>query len=167
MSKNKQNVEIERWFLVDRKKIPFDLKFITPIRIMQWYITKKPTIRIRSENGIRFILCIKTKSTSLRSHPEYEIEVSGEEFRSLVKQARTKPIEKLRYEIPIFSGVRTICQIDNLLKPKKSRKVKWNWKIEVEFKSEALADKFIVPDWFGKEVTGDFKYSNSYLAESK
>jgi CYTH domain-containing protein len=35
---------------------------------------------------------------------------------------------------------------------------------EVEFDSEADADRFEPPAWFGREVTGEVKYSNVNLA---
>ena len=38
--------------------------------------------------------------------------------------------------------------------------------IEIEFKSEKEAYSFLAPDWFGKEITGVKKYSNSSLAKS-
>jgi CYTH domain-containing protein len=35
---------------------------------------------------------------------------------------------------------------------------------EVEFESEAAADEFEPPDWFGPEVTDDPRYANRALA---
>ena len=35
--------------------------------------------------------------------------------------------------------------------------------IEVEFDSEEKANDFVPPSWFGKEITGDKRYKNSYL----
>ena len=39
--------------------------------------------------------------------------------------------------------------------------------VEVEFESIEQANTFTPPDWFGKEVTNDHRYHNSYLSELK
>jgi adenylate cyclase len=38
--------------------------------------------------------------------------------------------------------------------------------VEVEFKTEEESDQFVIPNWFGKEVTDDEKYKNKNLAMS-
>ncbi len=36
--------------------------------------------------------------------------------------------------------------------------------VEVEFKSDELAENFIIPDWFGEEITYDKRYKNKNLS---
>ena len=36
--------------------------------------------------------------------------------------------------------------------------------VETEFKSEKEANEFIVPNWYGKEITYDKRYKNKNLA---
>jgi len=38
--------------------------------------------------------------------------------------------------------------------------------LEVEFSTKEEADNFIVPSWIKKEVTGDVRYRNCYLAQN-
>ena len=51
------NNEIERKWLIDAEDIPFDLSKAKKDVMVQGYISFSPTIRVRSENGERFILC--------------------------------------------------------------------------------------------------------------
>ena len=38
---------------------------------------------------------------------------------------------------------------------------------EVEFPTLEEAKSFTPPEWFAKDVTGDYHYSNSYLSQKK
>jgi CYTH domain-containing protein len=37
--------------------------------------------------------------------------------------------------------------------------------VEVEFSSKEEANQFVIPNWFGAEVTNDAKYRNSNLSQ--
>ena len=39
--------------------------------------------------------------------------------------------------------------------------------VEVEFNSKELANSFVPPIWFGKEVTMDLKYKNETLSKGE
>ena len=38
---------------------------------------------------------------------------------------------------------------------------------EVEFETEAQANAFVAPEWFGEDVTFDGRYHNSYMSQLK
>jgi CYTH domain-containing protein len=39
--------------------------------------------------------------------------------------------------------------------------------VEVEFATEAQANAFVPPEWFGEDVTFDGRYHNSYMSGLK
>jgi CYTH domain-containing protein len=64
---------------------------------------------------------------------------------------------KNRYTIPLRNWY--IVELDEYL-----WNSKWNYIIEVEFKSEKEANDFIPPEWFWEEVTENKFYKNKYIA---
>ena len=150
--------EIERKWLCDKETIPFDLTLYPCKKIKQSYISFSPTVRLRSENGERFILCIKTKpKNESLVRDEYETELTKEEYENLLRKAEGNMIEKTRYfvpegkftmEIDVFEGdLEGLCYME----------------IEFEDEREALAYKN--PDWVIKDVTKDKQYTNASLAK--
>ena len=150
--------EIERKWLCDKEKIPFDLALFPCKKIEQSYISFSPTIRLRSENGEKFILCFKAKpiGNSL-VREEYETELTKEEYENLLRKTEGNVIEKTRYlvpegnltmEIDVFEGVfEGLCYM------------------EIEFENESEALSYKNPDWVIKDVTSDKKYTNASLAK--
>ena len=153
------NKEIERKWLVEREKLPFDLEECKRIEMSQAYISFSPTIRIRSENNERFILCVKTKpQAGSLVRDEYECEISAGEYKELSKKTDGIFIEKTRYlkedengftmEIDVFKGVlEGLCTM------------------EVEFESDIHARLYKAPCWAVKDVTSDSRYKNASLAK--
>ena len=152
------NNEIERKWLIDVSNIPFDLNKAEKTTMVQAYISFSPTIRVRSENKEKFILCVKakTKGTYL-AREEFETELNEEQFLFLLSKKEGRIIEKtrytltvnsLKYEIDIFEG-----ELKNLAY------------IEIEFPSEEDAVNFKTPQWAIKDVSYDFKYKNAGLAK--
>ena len=154
-------MEIERKWLVEKSKIPYDFEKLEKFRIEQAYISFLPTIRIRSINNEKFVLTIKSRSgtDSFLSRKEAEIEISREEYNSLMKKASGRIIEKTRYlfrredglleEIDVFEGEFSgLCYL------------------EIEFESEEKAKDFPSPEWVEKDVTADKKFTNGSLARN-
>ncbi len=147
------SVEIERKFLVhkelwDRLDKPLGENY------KQGYITTDPskTIRVRIAEGKAFLtLKGETKNFS-RSEFEYEIPVKDAE--ELLKQFVGTIIEKTRYKIG-FKG--KTWEVD-VFKGENEGLVL----AEIELKSED--EKFEIPGWISKEVTGDERYYNSNLS---
>lgn len=153
------NNEIERKWVIDPDDIPFDLSKAKKDVMCQSYISFSPTIRIRSENGERFILCVKAKSKgSYLAREEFETELTKEQYDFLLSKKEGNIIEKTRYtvkegglsyEIDIFHGALSPLAY-----------------LEIEFPSVEAALAFKSPSWTVKDVTDDFKYKNASLAKN-
>lgn len=152
------NSEIERKWLIDPDSIPFDLSKAKKDVLIQAYVSFSPTIRVRSENGEKYILCVKAKSKgSYLAREEFETELTYEQFDFLLSKKEGRIIEKTRYtinkdglnyEIDIFDG-----ELKNLAY------------LEIEFPSVKEALEFKSPTWVIKDVTDDFKFKNAGLAK--
>ncbi len=153
------NNEIERKWVIDPEEIPFDLSKAKKDHMLQSYISFSPTIRIRCENGQRYVLCVKAKSKgSYLAREEFETELTAEQYEFLLTKKEGNTIEKTRYtvkkdglsyEIDIFSGALSPLAY-----------------LEIEFASVEEAMAFKTPDWTIKDVTDDFKYKNASLAKN-
>ena len=148
------SVEIERKFLVHE---PPDLDDFPSEEILQGYllITDDIEIRIRKK-GDRYFQTAKVGSGMSRT--EVESEIGTFQFEDLWPETEGKRVEKRRYEIghegflielDVYTG-----SLSGLIVA------------EVEFSSEAEAESFTPPPWFGEEVTHDVRYKNKNLALS-
>ncbi|MBO5369395.1 MAG: CYTH domain-containing protein [Clostridia bacterium] len=151
--------EIERKWLVDISKIPFDLSEAKALKLKQAYISYSPTIRIRSTNDESFMLCVKSKpEKGSLGRSEYELEINREQYDRLLAKAEGNVISKTRYcieqggytmEFDIFDGDLTgLCYM------------------EIEFPSEEEAINFPTPEWAIKDVSFDHRYKNTALSKN-
>jgi len=149
--------EIERKFLVTQ--LP-NLSVAKHSTINQGYITHSDDsveVRLRQKDS-DFYLTIKQGAGLIRT--EVETAIVLEQFSTLWPLTIGSRIEKERwtgnitnnlfYELDIFSGELESLQL-----------------VEVEFASIESAEKFIIPAWFGKEVTEDKRFKNKSLAMNK
>lgn len=147
------NYEIERKFLV--KTLPNNLNKYTHYEIKQGYISTNPTIRVRQQDNA-YILTIK--SNGVMKKEEYEITLTKEQFENLWSKVENNPIEKTRYIIPLNNDLKAELDI-----------YKGNLSgfanVEVEFPTTYDALSFTSPDWFGEEVTHNYRYSNASMAK--
>jgi CYTH domain-containing protein len=152
------NNEIERKWVINPQNIPFDLSKAKKDKLSQAYVCFSPTIRVRSENGERFILCVKAKAKgSYLAREEFETDITKEQFEFLLAKKEGQIIEKTRYtvkcdglnyEIDIFHGDLSPLAY-----------------LEIEFPTTKEALSFKTPDWAVKDVTDDFRYKNAGLAK--
>lgn len=161
--------EIERKFLVD--KLPENLDKYSHKKIIQWYvaITEDGTeVRLRKK-WQKFFQTIKSSWNKIRD--EFEIELTKDQFEALWDSTAGKRVEKTRYEIP-YEYETTGKEWQKIKVTKKIEldiyygNLDWMLSAEVEFKTEEESNKFVTPEWFGKEVTDDKKYKNKNLAIS-
>ena len=143
--------EIERKFLVkgDAWRRPGDSK-----RIRQGYLStvKERTVRARTAGNRGYITIKGTNIGAVR--PEYEYEIPFADANEILDRLCEQPlIEKTRYRVP-FGGL--IWEIDEFEGENRGLIV-----AEVELKDEHQPVE--LPDWVGKEVTGDPRYFNSSL----
>lgn len=145
-------MEIERKFLL--KNLPKDLHLYKKLEIVQGYISIDPTIRLRKSNN-NYYLTIKGKGHLKRE--EMEFQLTKEQYENLWPKVDSATIYKTRYNIPL--GNNLIAELDIYHKSLENLLT-----VEVEFESEKASEKFIPPEWFGKDVTHDSRYKNNNIA---
>ena len=145
-------MEIERKYLL--KELP-DVENYEYHKIEQAYLCTNPVVRVRREDEN----CYMTyKGGGMMSREEYNLPLNKEAYEHLVKKADGNVISKTRYLIPLeCDGL--IVEVDVFESPFAPLIM-----AEVEFESEEQANAFDAPDWFGKEVTFDGRYHNSYMS---
>jgi len=144
-------IERERRFLVASLPEPLP----EPSRIEQAYLSTGPaSVRVRRSDDRR-ILTIKTGSG--RNRHEIERDLDQDEFDAIWAAATELRIAKRRHRIDIGNGL--TAELDLYEGSLAGRRL-----VDVEFDSDAAANDFEPPDWFGREVTDDNRYTNSSLA---
>jgi len=145
-------IEIERKFLITGpfKHLAYN---VTPIK--QGYFATEPgkTVRIRVR-GDKAYLTIKghTDTTGL-SRYEFETEISLEDADELLKLCKNGFIYKDRYLVK--NGKHTV-EIDEFHGDNEGL-------IIGEIELESVDEHYEIPDYLGREVTGDPRYYNKYL----
>ncbi len=147
-------MEIERKFLTEREKIPFDITAFPCMEITQAYIGFSPVIRIRRSNEA-YILTVKGKG--LLAREEFELPLEQEEYEALQKKAEGESIVKKRWLVPLAGGL--TAEVD-FYEGTLSGLVT----TEVEFPSLAEAEAFVPPEWFGRDISREKQYKNVALA---
>jgi adenylate cyclase len=146
--------EIERKFLV--RSLPMKLKRSRRYLIAQGYLASEPGgrhVRLRKKGQIAS-LTFKVGRGSHRE--EREIRLSPKQFAALWPGTAGRRLRKLRHEIPWRN---LLIEID-VYRGRHAGLVV----AEVEFPDRASCRKFKPPSWFGREVTGEKRYSNVRLA---
>jgi CYTH domain-containing protein len=146
--------EIERKFLI--KHLPVTILRARHFRLAQGYLA--------NESGGRHVrLRKKGKSASLTfkvgrgtAREEREIRLSPKQFAMLWPATRGRRLHKTRYEIP---WKKLTIEIDIYHGRNHGLIV-----AEVEFPNQASCRRFKPPRWFGREITGEKRYSNVRLA---
>ena len=143
-------MEIERKFLV--KTLPSNLRQYKKSYIEQGYLSISPEVRVRSKDN-KYYMTVKGEGNI--SRPEYEIQISKDVYIELSSHIQGNVLCKDRYFITIGDHTAELdiyINFNDLIV------------IEVEFDSIQSADDFIVPDWFGNEVTKDKDFKNKNLS---
>ena len=145
-------MEIERKFLT--KHIPFDITVYPYQQISQAYISFSPTIRIRQSDEA-YILTVKGKGHLARE--EFELPLTKEDYDRLSLKTEGTPVIKKRYLVPIDGGLTAEVDIYE-------GELTGLMTTEVEFPSLEAAERFVAPDWFGKDVSEEKAYKNTSLS---
>ncbi|WP_170421454.1 CYTH domain-containing protein [Ruegeria arenilitoris] len=148
------STEIERKFLVT--DLP-DLSSAKRAVVRQGYLTApddSTELRLRQKNET-YYLTLKGAGALVRV--EREAEISAEQFETFWPETEGRRVEKERFtgalpdgrvfELDIFSGDLAPLRL-----------------VEVEFTSEAEAQAYTPPAWFGQDVTADKRYKNKVMA---
>ena len=150
--KGRSIIEIERKYLIP--VLPEHINEYPHDSISQAYISTNPVIRIRKKNE-SYILTVKSSGLMVREETEFSI--SKESYDNLQNKAEGNIIKKTRYRIPEKDGLTIELDIfegafEGLVMA------------EVEFTDINQAEDYTPPAWFGKEVTHDHHFHNSYLS---
>lgn len=147
-------MEIERKFLV--ANLPDHLDRFPHSHLEQGYLSVSPALRIRRHDD-KYIFTFKNGDGLSRE--EFEAPLTEESFLHLKTKTDGNWIEKTRYFIPAEGGLTIELDVfHGSLAPLVYA--------EVEFPSEAAANAFIPPVWFGKDVTLLPEYQNSALSRN-
>ena len=153
-------VEIERKFKV--KELPADLENYKYHVIEQGYLNVTPAIRVRREDDTYYMTYKAGKSTTDNAgdtigKTEYNLPLDKESYEHMIKKADGNVIRKKRYLIPTENDL--TIELDIFDAPFEGTVI-----AEVEFPSEEDAKAYKPADWFGEDVTGDFRYSNAHMS---
>jgi CYTH domain-containing protein len=143
--------EIERKFLVASDAWRGRAVGVT---YRQGYLSTVPerTVRVRTAGNAAF-LTIKGLTTG-NSRLEFEYSIPLADAEQMLAMCDGPLIEKTRFEIP-HAG--KIWQVDEFLGDNRGL-------IVAEVELESTADRLDIPEWIGREVSGDPRYYNSNLA---
>ena len=150
----RNNREIERKFLL--RQLPENLNRSRRYLIVQGYLASEAEgrhVRLRKK-GKTATLTFKMGRGAHRE--EREIKLSAKQFAALWPATAGRRLRKLRYEIPWRN---LLVEID-IYRGKHVGLVV----AEVEFPDRVTCRRFKPPSWFGREVTGEKRYSNVRLA---
>lgn len=145
-------MEIERKFLVDEPPPDADEGEL----IDQGYLAIDGAVEVRvRRRATKATLTVKGGSG--RSRVESETAIPAAEFDALWPLTEGRRVRKRRALVPLDGGL--TAELDRYLDALEGLVV-----VEVEFDSEATADTFDPPPWFGRELTDDGRYANRALA---
>ena len=147
-------MEIERKFVIADGP---DLSPSSSVEIEQGYLSfgddTGAEVRLRRRGGER---TLTVKGGTGRSRIEEEIALDRRRFESLWPLTEGRRVQKTRH---LFPSGEVEIELDVYRDELEGLRI-----AEVEFPSEAAADAFTAPDWFGDEVTGNVDYLNRTLA---
>ena len=144
------HMEIERKFLLDKNSNIDGYDYSV---IYQSYIGFRPVSRVRKVDN-KYYYNQKGEGTLVRE--ESEKEITEDTYNKLIDYKIGRTIVKHRYKVPVGKYV---AEVDKYLDDLEGLLV-----VEVEFKSLEDANNFVMPSWFGKEITDDLRYMNDNLA---
>jgi adenylate cyclase len=145
-------LEVERKFLLPGP--PDWLDEHPSNRIEQGYLA------IDDEAEVRLRLAGEERRlTAKRGHGEVreeaEVELDRDRFEELWPLTEPQRLRKRRYLVPLDDLQAEVDVFEGDLGGLVTA--------EIEFESEAAAERFELPDWLGEEVTGDHRYANQNL----
>ncbi|MDD3079023.1 MAG: CYTH domain-containing protein [Paludibacter sp.] len=149
------NKEIERKFLIKSEYKDYIKK---EYQIAQGYLSSVPerTVRIRIKQDKAYITIKGESSDNGLSRFEWEKEIPVSDAQILLKLCEVGVIEKTRYEID-FAG--KTFEVDEFHGENEGLILA---ELELTDENESVN----LPDWIGKEVTGDKRYYNSYISKN-
>lgn len=156
-------MEIERKYRIN--EFP-DVSKAEKKEIEQGYLCTAPVVRIRKSND-RYILTYKSHIGLEEGTPgdtrvcqEIEMPLTQEGYLHLREKTDGNFISKTRYVLPLKDGHKAELDVFH-------GKLEGLTFVEVEFSDEQDADDFVPPEWFGDNVSADYRYTNSFLSKQE
>lgn len=159
-------MEIERKYTL--KELPADLESYTCHIIEQAYLNTSPVVRVRRQDDTYYMTY---KGGGMMAREEYNLPLDEASYLHLREKADGNIISKKRYVIPFNAkfapdfipdaDTKLVIELDVFYKPFDSLIM-----AEVEFTSIEMANAFIPPEWFDKDVTQDPRYHNSNMSKA-
>ena len=144
--------EIERKFLVD--VLP-NLEEIEKVSYERYFLFNDVHREIRIQRKwVKYEFERKIKENTLSAEKQ-KFEISKDEFDRL-KESCIGFIIRDSYNISRNPDISLKTYHGNL---------EWFQRIEVEFESIKQADEFVIPDWFGKEISGKIWARDSEISQ--
>lgn len=174
--KTNQNIEKIRRFLIDSKEISSVIKKAVNKESWEQFYLKFPNDYDYAERSIRKCenkymiitkIIEKTNQDNKFGYPDssrdtYTVEINEKRYKEFLELNGDNPIYKLTcYTIAIDNVEATI-----LLDVYKNRFEGLNI-ARVKFKDSEESLKFVIPKWFGKEITSDSKYTGRHFTYIK
>ena len=162
---NEKNMEIEKKYTL--KRLPDKLDTYQCKKIEQAYLCTSPVVRVRRSDDKYYLTY---KGSGLMAREEYNLPLNKSSYEHLRAKADGNVISKKRYIIPLenpqfkssytpFKTPDLVIELD-VFEPPFAPLIM----AEVEFPDTEMADAFIPPEWFDKDVTLDTKYHNSVMS---
>lgn len=124
----------------------------------QGYLAEDESVEVRVRiTTTGAMLTVKAGSGLART--EVEVVIAPEQAEALWPYTAPRRIEKTRHRIALDDAQRHVAEVDLYAGALAGLCV-----VEVEFDSETDAAAFTPPSWFGREVTGERRWSNAALA---
>lgn len=156
-------MEFERKFLAPRFRLE-DHEVLATQRILQYYVSDKPELRIRQviHNDGDLIYRFTYKGEGTLAREEHEFDITKNDFENLRnKFCPINAISKIRYilkrgedrhriEVDVYQG-----SLSGLVTA------------EVEFDTAQEAVDYNPPDWFGEDITDNELYKNRNLYKNR
>ena len=149
-------LEIERKFLVRNVDICLEMATAS-FAIFQGYLSVDParTVRLRIQNDHAFLTIKGASSSDGTTRVEWEKAISLDEANTLLPLCLPGSIQKTRHHVPFNESLFEVDVFEAAL----------SGLVLAEIELKSAAQKIELPDWIGKEVTGDKRYYNSHLAQ--
>lgn len=144
--------EVERKFILD--SVPDALPEGRSLR--QGYLAEEDDVEVRVRiDGESAVLTVKAGRGLSRTEVEKALTIA--EANSLWPHTAGRRVEKVRHRMRHGAGL--VLEVDLYGGALDGLRV-----VEVEFPDEQASSAFEAPEWFGRELTGDARWSNAALA---
>lgn len=149
-------LEIERKFLVSNLQACLEMATAS-FAIFQGYLSVDPerTVRLRIQNTHAFLTIKGASSADGTTRVEWEKSISLDEANTLSPLCLPGGIQKTRYHVPFNKFLFEVDVFEAAL----------SGLALAEIELQSADQKIELPDWIGKEVTGDKRYYNSQLTQ--